>query len=137
MRTSTLPVLLAILALFACGDGGTEADRLGVGAQCTETADCPEVAIAGELGLQQLECLPDFKGGYCGLVNCVDSLSCPQGSLCVAHTDGESYCFRACTDKAECNFNRDADNESNCSSSFDLADPEEPKTYKACIPPSA
>jgi hypothetical protein len=137
MRPLCLLTLLSALSLSACGDEGNDADRLGVGAECTETADCPEVQIAGDAGIQQLECLPDFKGGYCGLVNCVDSLGCPDGSLCVAHTDGENYCFRTCADKAECNLRRGAGNESNCSSSFDLADPAEPKTLKACIPPSA
>jgi len=138
MRKS-LVVSLLFLASFAvaCGDDdGNEAARLGVGAQCTVTTDCPVVSLEGDAGMQQLECILDFKGGYCGLTNCVNNAGCPDGSVCVAHTNGQSYCFRTCVDKPECNGARDVDNEANCSSSFDFQVPAEDMGEKACIPPS-
>ena len=111
---------------LACGDG-TEADRLGVGAQCVSTDDCnPDI---------QATCLPQFKGGYCGLTGCTGDADCPEASACIRHTDGESYCFRVCLDKAECNVNRDAENEANCSGSVEFVDPDDGR--KACVPPSA
>lgn len=122
------------LSLTACGGGGTEADRLGVAAECAATTDCSEVAIDGET--VQLECLPQFKGGYCAIEGCTSATDCPEGSTCVAHEDGRNYCFRICSDKAECNRNRSVDAEANCSSSFDFADPKDDDGSKACIPPS-
>ena len=74
------------------------------------------------------------KGGYCGLTGCKADGDCPESSKCVTHTDGKNYCFRSCADKAECNANRDADNESNCSSNVTFADGS--KSGKACVPPS-
>ena len=54
--------LLLFGAAAGCGDdGGTEADRLGVGAECTASEGCD---VVDEI---ELECLTEFKGGYCGL----------------------------------------------------------------------
>ena len=117
---------LLLTAVVACGDDGTEADRLGVGAQCAATDECnPDLALV---------CLPQFKGGYCGLQGCQSDADCPAASACIAHSDGANYCFRVCLDKVECNENRDVDNESNCSSSVTFVDPQDGR--KACVPPS-
>jgi len=128
--------LVSCHVLLGCsGDGGTAADRLGVAAECAATEDCQEVTIAGEP--VQLDCLPQFKGGYCAIEGCATAADCPDGSTCVAHDNGKNYCFRECSDKAECNANRSADDEANCSSSFEYARPaDESSGKKACIPPS-
>jgi hypothetical protein len=124
MRPGYLLVLLALCA--ACGDDGTEADRLGVGAQCESTDQCdPDI---------DLICLPQFKGGYCGLQNCEGDVDCPEASACILHDDGETYCFRLCADKPDCNLNRDLENEANCSSSAEFVDGANGR--KACVPPS-
>jgi hypothetical protein len=114
-----------VITFASCGDG-TEADQLGVGAQCTSTDECnPEI---------QATCLTQFKGGYCGLTGCTGDADCPEASACIRHTDGVNYCFRVCADKAECNVNRDVENESNCSGSVEFVDPDLGR--KACVPPS-
>jgi hypothetical protein len=133
---TSLQLLAATLAalLFGCGDddGGNAADRLGVGAQCARDADCLQSTVDG--GISQT-CLTQFKGGYCGVEDCTSAEDCPMGSACVAHDDGNNYCFRICADKPECNLHRDADNESNCSANVDYV--EEPAGgAKACVPPS-
>jgi hypothetical protein len=122
-------VLAFGVILSACGDdddggGGTEADKIGVGASCAKNEDCKH---SGQT------CLP-FKGGYCGVENCAGDADCPQGSACVAHTDGKNYCFRICVDKVDCNRNRPVDLEANCSSSITFVDGK--KGSKACVPPS-
>ncbi len=127
----------SLLFLVACDDGGggggTAADQLGIGATCGEDAGlCGETAV-GDAGLT-LQCLA-FKGGYCGLEGCALDDDCPAQSACVRHDDGETYCFRVCVDKAECNANRPAAFESNCSSNVDFADPDHVGN-KACVPPS-
>lgn len=128
--TKTLAALFAafllVLALPACGDDdeGPEADRIGVGAQCSGDDDC----------IEEASCLTQFKGGYCGLRDCQSNADCPDASACVQHDDGNNYCFRVCVDKAECNRNRSADNESNCSSSVTFVDAD--FSGKACVPPS-
>jgi len=138
MKSKILPLVAASLLVAGCGSNGTPADQLGVGAQCTVTADCPEVVFDGtDAGVVQLECLTAFTGGYCGLPDCASTAECPEGSICVAHTDGTNYCFRVCANKSECNRNRDAANEANCSSSFDWAVPADDDGSKACIPPSS
>jgi hypothetical protein len=114
---------LMVLALVACG--GDEADELGVGAQCTSNTDCnPDIGPT---------CLTQFKGGYCGLTGCTVDADCPDASACVQH-DGMNYCFRTCADKAECNANRDAANEANCSGTADFV--EGAQGRKACVPPN-
>lgn len=120
------------LAVFGCGDdeGGTQADRLGVGAACSSNDECLR---EGDGGIN-LTCLPQFKGGYCGLEDCTGNDDCPERSACVAHDDGHNYCFRTCADKPECNVNRPPEDEANCSSSVDFVD--SATSVKACVPPS-
>jgi hypothetical protein len=120
-------VLPVLLLLGACGGGGSEADRLGIGAECTASDQCDEET--------EQVCLLQFKGGYCGLSNCVHDVDCPEDSACIAHDDGTNYCFRLCIDKPDCNANRTVDNESNCSSSVTFVDGTQGR--KACVPPSA
>ncbi len=105
---------------LACGD---DADELGVGAECSTNDDCAE----------EQACL-SFKGGYCGISGCSGDADCPDNSACVSHDDGKNYCFRTCANKTECNENRSADNEANCSSSITFVDNK--KSTKACVPPS-
>jgi len=126
---------LALAAAVGCGDdddgGGTDADRIGVGAMCTANADCLQ---GGDAAIVQ-QCLQQFRGGYCGLTGCTGNVDCPYGSACVAHTDGQNYCFRICLDKGECNLNRTPDVESNCSANIDFVDGRQGS--KACVPPSS
>lgn len=140
-RRSGLSLLFVAMSMtVACGDddddGGTEADKIGIGASCDSADDC----------LEGQSCLA-FKGGYCGLQNCTGdevlgcndpdpAKCCPDGSKCVTHTDGVNYCFRECLDKElDCNRNRPADAESNCSSNITFVAPEQ--GIKACVPPSS
>ncbi len=116
-----------ILALFACGGEGNEADNAGVGASCAMPEDCME---------EGQTCLTQFTGGYCGL-ECVVDGDCPDGSGCVAHDDGNQYCFRLCQNKSECNLNRSEEEEANCSSSITWVDDAAHDGDKACVPPSA
>jgi hypothetical protein len=122
-----LAISIAVL-LAACGDD-TEADRQYVGGQCTATDDCYQEGDFPQL------CLTQFKGGYCGLEDCLGDEDCPEASACIAHTDGMNYCFRICSDKGQCNRNRDLDNEANCSSSIEFVDGASGR--KACVPPSS
>jgi hypothetical protein len=117
--------LLLALAIAGCGDDG--ADSIGVGAQCTANDQCNQ-----NDGMQT--CL-SFKGGYCGLMGCTHDTDCPTDSACIMHTDGINYCFRICVDKTECNANRDAVNEANCSANVTFVDGA--MTRKACVPPSS
>jgi hypothetical protein len=133
MRHSSLCSAPLFLLLMTGCVGGNEADRVGVAAECRSDADCPVVVCDVE-PCPELLCLRQFTGGYCGLVDCVDDLECPHGSACVAHTDGSNYCFRLCNNKAECNVNRSADVESNCSSNVTFI---QPQALRACVPPSS
>ena len=119
--------LICVVALVSCG--GSEADELGVGAQCTAMEDCEQPEGFTEM------CLTQFKGGYCGIQGCTSDLDCVEDSACIAHEDGINYCFRVCIDKPDCNENRDLENESNCSSSVTFTDGTQGR--KACVPPSA
>ena len=103
---------------------------------CEVDTDCPIVETRDGAEVQ-LTCLLDFNGGYCGIPGCDTAADCPDGSTCVFHTDGQTYCFRECIDKPECNLNRPPDLEANCSSSFDFNDPADDVGQKACIPPSS
>jgi len=114
------------ILVLAIGCGGSEADALGVGAECASSADCN--------GDDGQDCLLGFKGGYCGEVGCASDADCAIDAACVAHVDGMNYCFRVCVDKAECNANRSPANEANCSSNVTFVDP--PQNRKACVPPS-
>lgn len=132
MRSPTTAICLtcitaALLFTPACSDEDA-ADQLGIGAQCAANADC---ASDDDVSLS---CLTSFKGGYCGVQDCTSDADCPGSSACVTHDDGKNYCFRLCADKAECNANRDAANESNCSSSVTFV--EGKTSAKACVPPS-
>jgi hypothetical protein len=141
-RLSPPPWCLALASLLivlpACeddnDDDGTEADQFGVGAECSADSDCDEYEPEEDTGGYELTCLTQFTGGYCGLDDCLGNEDCPDGSACVAHDDGMNYCFRRCSDKGECNLNRDPDNESNCSSNIEFV---EPTNGKACVPPSS
>jgi hypothetical protein len=121
MRQILLSLLISAPLLLACSN---DADDLGIGAECTADDQCQD----GQ------RCLMQFKGGYCGLENCTRNADCPSLSACVAHDDGTNYCFRTCADKPECNANRSAANEANCSSSITFVDPD--TRAKACVPPS-
>lgn len=125
-------VLSAVLCLHCGDDDGVPADRVGIGAECKADIDCAAPLADG--GVPQ-RCLLQFKGGYCGLQNCTRHSDCPMGSACVVHDDSNRYCFRSCTDKPECNVNRSADNESNCSATVTYVDNDK-SLGKACIPPS-
>ena len=114
---------MLLVLVCGCGDGN-EADRRGVGAECTLDDDCFE---------EDQMCLTQFGGGYCGIPDCTSNLDCPEASACVAHDDGRNYCFRLCIDKPDCNVNRSLDNEANCVGSITFVEPTE---GKACEPPS-
>ena len=122
------------LVVLGCGDSSsTEADRVGVGAECSEAAEC-ESADENLV----LQCLTEFAGGYCGLEGCAGDEDCPEGSACIAQEVGAettNYCFRVCRDKPECNQNRSEENESNCSSNVVFVDDRGER--KACVPPSS
>ena len=107
-----------------------------IASTCVVDEDCRSVTNP-DGGTIQLRCLTQFTAGYCGLPDCVSSADCPLNSICVAHEDGNNYCFRVCDDKPECNTNRAPDVEANCSSSFDWATPSDDRGEKACIPPSS
>lgn len=120
-----------MLLAVACGSSNeTEADRIGVGAECNEAGECesPDEELV-------LDCLTQFKGGYCGLEGCAGDSDCPEGSACVAHSDAENYCFRLCQDKPECNRHRSSENEANCSANIEFVDGKMDR--KACVPPSS
>jgi hypothetical protein len=140
MKLSNLAAVLSkccVVCIVASGCGGEqEADRIGVASPCEKDSDCPESDIDGEL--VQLSCLSQFDAGYCAIEDCDQEADCPSGATCVAHDDGTNYCFRECRDKSECNANRPADSEANCSANFDYADPDDDRGgQKACIPPSS
>lgn len=130
-----IALTLLLSGLCACDDDHTlEADQLGIGAACAHDSDC---ALGAADGGESERCLLQFKGGYCGLTDCASSLDCPQGSACVHHGDGRNYCFRICTDKAECNLHRGPDEESNCSANVDFVAADKASLGKACVPPSS
>lgn len=125
MKTLLKTMWLTVM-MFGAGCGNP-ADQIGIGAQCAATTDCAKV------GDTQLQCLTGFKGGYCGLQGCTKDEDCVGGSVCVKEGSA-NYCFRECTDKPQCNANRSAANEANCSGSADHVGA---STAKVCVPPSA
>jgi len=125
--------ILLFSFLVACGSGNA-ADDYNVGASCSTDADCL-VEDSDTDPEFDMTCLTAFTGGYCGVDDCTANSDCPDGSSCVVHTDGTNYCFRDCVDKAECNENRGAEEESNCSANVDYV--EEGTDGKACVPPSS
>lgn len=128
-----LTVGWALGLVSGCGsDGETEADRVGVGAECTDAAEC-ESADEDVV----LECLTQFTGGYCGLEGCGADVDCPDGSACVTNDDGNNYCYRVCEEKSDCNLNRSAENEANCVGSGTINFVEDGTDRKACEPPSS
>ena len=131
-NSSHLLLLCAALASLAsgCGDDddddrGSLAQRRGIGAACSDSAECSE---PGQF------CLP-FKGGYCGLEGCQNNATCPSGSACALHSDGKSYCFLVCREKPECNLTRPPEVESNCSSNANFVEADAGK--KASVPPAS
>lgn len=120
-------IVLALVVAGGCGD----ADSIGVGGTCDANNACPKVGDADDE--VQLVCLPNFKGGYCGLTGCTADADCPAKSICVTEA-GTNYCFRTCLDKPECNENRTTDVESNCSANITRVGT---GASKACVPPSA
>ena len=131
--TLGIGAIFCLNASAGCGDDdGTAADRIGIAAECSSNDDCPEVRRGDET--LQLACILEFRGGYCGIADCQQNDDCPDGSACVSHDDGNSYCFRICSDKLECNRNRTPENEANCSSNITFA---ESTQGKACVPPSS
>lgn len=118
-----LSIIGFAIALAACS---SDADKLGVGAECTANEDC-------RTDLNQT-CLMQFAGGYCGIQGCQGDADCPEDAACVAPGDGNNYCFRICIDKVDCNANRTVDNESNCSANITFISGAQGR--KACIPPS-
>lgn len=125
--SSLLALVLVSLPLLGCGDddGGTEADRRGIGATCQVAEDCFEADQA---------CLTQFTGGYCGRMDCLGDVDCPPGSACV-QSGGQNYCFRICLDKIDCNRHRPPAVEANCSSNLTFV--EGTKGRKVCVPPSS
>jgi len=117
-------ILTVLIAFGAMACGG--ADDVGIGGECAKSEDCKT---------EDLTCLTNFRGGYCGASGCLQDADCPDDSFCVTHDDSVNYCFRACVDKAECNENREGDNEANCSSNITRV--ESPPEQKACVPPSS
>jgi hypothetical protein len=115
--------ILAAVALVFVAVGCNDADSERIGAECTANGQCEN---------EELTCLTQFKGGYCGASGCMKNADCPDGSICVTHA-GANYCFRTCSDKPECNKHRSVENESNCSSNITRV---EAGSQKACVPPS-
>jgi|GEM_PF-1786792 len=107
--------LLAASLFAGCG-------APAAGQDCASTDDCPDEQV----------CLTNFKGGYCGDEDCASDDDCPDGTMCVEQ-DGDTYCFLMCEDKPECNTNRSADTEANCSANITPVDDND---SRACVPPS-
>lgn len=130
--------VLALAALAAgCGDSGeNKATERGVGEACATTADCrnDDGATADAAAVTLLECLTEFKGGYCGLKDCTKHDECPDGSKCVTADNGTNYCFLVCVEKVDCNVHRTVENEANCVGNATLVDGA--KGVKVCVPPS-
>ena len=133
-----LSSLMAMGFVAGCGDDATAADRIGVGAQCTGSAECesPDEDI-------MLECLTQFTGGYCGLegcegdADCSEGTCCPEGSACVTADNGKNYCYRLCQNRDDCNHNRDEENWANCVGSGTINFVDDGEGRKACEPPSS
>jgi hypothetical protein len=125
MWRSAVGVAGVVILLWACSNA---ADDVRIGAECT-------AADGGSCENEDLTCLTQFRGGYCGSEGCTSNADCVAGSICVAH-EGANYCFRTCLEKAECNTHRTVENESNCSSNIVRVDADA-GTVKACVPPAS
>jgi hypothetical protein len=119
----------ALMGAAACDRDTNEANDQLIGGQCAVAADCDDENEE----TPPLDCIPDFKGGYCGREGCAHDMDCPEGSICVDY-EGSTYCFLVCLDKVECNYNRSYENESNCSSNVN---PVDGGNDKVCVPPSS
>lgn len=131
-RINRLPILYAagvLLWTAGCDRDLNEANAQLIGGQCATVDDCDDQNEE----TPPLDCILDFKGGYCGREGCTHDIDCPEGSICVAY-EGQTYCFLVCVDKVECNHNRSYENESNCSSNVD---PVDGGNDKVCVPPSS
>jgi hypothetical protein len=128
MEIRRIVLVLAFLAVWAAGcgdDDDSEAERRGVGSECTADDDCDEEGQA---------CLTEFTGGYCGISGCTGDADCPAGSACVTEDDDlGNYCFLICVDKPDCNDHRSLEAESNCVSSLPFVDDDQGR--KICRPP--
>ena len=122
MTTTRWTLVAALLAVGAAACGN-EANEQKIGGECSASEPCENEA---------LQCLTQFKGGYCGEADCTADADCPEGSICVTHLN-RNYCFLTCDDKQDCNENRASENESNCSSSIVRVGG---GSEKACVPPS-
>ncbi len=119
--------MLGVIPLQGCGED--DANQQLIGGECGTVEQCDDK----DDDTPALECLTEFKGGYCGRKDCTKNQDCPEGSVCV-QLETETYCFLVCKEKADCNQNREEINESNCSSSID---PVEGGEAKVCVPPSS
>lgn len=109
--------------------GGGGATSSNVGAQCSSDGECsPDPG-----GILQT-CLTEFLGGYCGLRDCQTTADCPSGSACVAHDNGQNYCFLVCVSKPDCNRYRSIAVEANCSANVTFVD--EQVAGSVCVPPA-
>jgi len=122
-------LLLGTLVIGAsgCSDGNgqSEAQRIGLGAECLLGMDC------GEGG--ELDCIP-FDGGYCTSSGC-QALGCPDGSLCARDAIlGQTFCMLSCESAEDCNSNRSDENAAECTSSIEILD--EVEGAKVCVPPA-
>ncbi|MCA9709600.1 MAG: hypothetical protein KDK70_27425 [Myxococcales bacterium] len=141
LRSWSRPWCLLLGATLAVGLGcphepeeGNEADHVGVAAQCQVDADCEyDPDTDGEPF--ELRCLTNFKGGYCGVVDCASHDDCPDGSACVFDDSGQNYCFRLCESDADCNQQRPSEVAATCSSSVRFAGSQDLSDARACIPP--
>jgi hypothetical protein len=118
------------MLLAACGGDESAAEPGLVGAGCQTQDDCQKDEQSGDVTKQ---CLLQFRGGYCAIDGCERDLECPSGSACVAHGDGNSYCFRLCSDDGECNRNREPGSEASCTSSAQFL---ERSGGRVCVPSS-
>lgn len=118
-----------VLLILTIGFGaacGTDADALGIGAECAAAADCADDTFI---------CITRFAGGYCGIDGCLSDADCPEASACVTDDGGTNYCARLCEDKVDCNANRTEEFEANCVGSITFVDAD--RDGKACEPPSS
>jgi hypothetical protein len=129
MSRSIVAMVLVCAATAGCGDDDSAVER-GVGAACSEDADCTEPGQA---------CLTQFKGGMCGIEDCSASSECPAGSVCVDDPDlSQTFCLLTCVEKVDCNVHRPAADEANCSSTLNQLDPPDGggSDPKVCRPPT-
>ncbi len=112
----------AFVLTAGCGSEGTDDTQLPLGAECTDHADCED------------ECLPQFAGGYCGVVGCTGDADCPSDAACILHIDAVPYCFRLCESTPDCNTERVGDHEALCSDNIVFVD--DAQNRRACIPPA-